>query len=64
MPIKQLPVYKDFKSLEITMSQSVNLAQNHLIATRIVEQNNNYWIELDLLTTEYYNFLSKKKKEI
>jgi len=57
------PVYKDYKGLEIQVAQATNLAIQHLTATKIIEQNA-YWEELDKLTTKYFNFLNKKKKEL
>ena len=60
-PIK--PVYKDFKGLEIQVSQAVNLALQHSIAAQYFDKSY-FWDKMDELTTEYFNFLNRKKKEL
>jgi hypothetical protein len=60
-PIK--PAYKDFKGLEIQVGQSSNLALQHCVAAQYIDKPY-FWEKMDALTTEYFNFLNKKKKEL
>lgn len=63
-PSVKLPYNKDIKGLEIQVAQAMNLAIQHLIATQTQLNRDEYWKELSLLTTRYFDMLTAKKKEL